>query len=62
MFFMFEFGRPVLWKPGIFKSRVSGKRYYRAWWLWFAITIYFGDFQRFRNAIESGDCEWRDQP
>ncbi len=56
MLILFEFdGKPI--RPGIFRSRLGGKRFVRVWCLWFAIAVFPGSIREYGEACRNS--EWR---
>ncbi len=57
MVVIFEVSTPPILKPGVFRSVLGGRKYRRAWWLFFSVSWWPGDLQEYGDAVR--DAEWR---
>lgn len=53
-----EQGPPFQWKPGIFKSNVHGKRFWRIWLFWWAFAWVDMSLKQYGEFMASGDTHW----
>ena len=58
MIFIFEISGPFKLLPGVFRSKIGGKRFIRFWWLYFAVGVYWGDLYHYNKSLKY--TEWED--